>query len=370
MKTKELTAKNFDWINIKKGDAKVILNNALDEIKRDIQKIKAIKEEDRTFENTIEAFEYLGETGSEKMRYIEFLMNVHTDRAVVDEISKVVSEYTERTIELIYDEGLFRAFVEYKNKREKLDGERKILFEDTVKSFKRMGFELSRKDREKLKKNRQKISKFSLSYEQNLNRYQDFITLNKVDAIGLPQNILDRFNKDKNGNYIVTLDYPEIGPFLEFSPNDKKRKEISNKNLKKGGKRNLQLIKEIVKLRNENAKILGYKTHAHFVIEERMAKTPEDVYKFINPLIKKLNKIYKEENKKVLDVKTELKGVKQKGVTYYDGYYRAELSRRSLGFSSEDVRPYLSLQNVLDTLFGVYSKILGVEFRENKNIPT
>jgi thimet oligopeptidase len=370
MQTKKYTKKDFNWVNVKRGDASKILNNAIEELECDIKNIKEIKDFDRTFENTIEAFENMGNRGSQEMSYLGFLMNVHTDKKIVEEIHRSVEEYTNKTLELIYDDGLYKALVEYSNKKEKLSGEKKILFEENLKAFKRMGFGLTKGAREKLKKNRQKLSRLALSFENNLNKYQDSIILKKEDAFGIPDNILNRFSKDKNGDYVVTLDYPDIGPFLEYSPNDFKRKELSDKNNKKGGEENLKLIKEIVKLRGENARLLGYKTHAHYVIEERMAKTPENVFKFVNPLLKKLQKIYEEDNKRVLDIKSEIKGKKQKEITYYDGYYKAELLRRTLGFSSEELRPYLSLENVLGSLFSIYSKLFGISFKESKDIPT
>jgi Zn-dependent oligopeptidase len=133
-----------------------------------------------------------------------------------------------------------------------------------------------------------KLSKLSLNFRKNINDYQDYILCTREELSGLSERFISTLPKHTDDRYIVSLQYPHIGPFMGEAGHREKRKELAEKNLKKGGTKNLKIIEEIVKLRHEVATILGYKHHADFRTENRMAKTGKNVEDFQNNLLKKL----------------------------------------------------------------------------------
>jgi thimet oligopeptidase len=366
MKIKTLTPKDFSWTKWSEKDFKDFPQKAIEEIKKDYAEIKKIPSKERNFENTLMALERAGKNYGQLLTYVDFLAEVSPEKSVREAASKVGEEYSKLVVDIIYDEEVYRALKEYEAKREKLAPDAKKLLKDTMRGYKRMGFDLPKEKRNLLKKNLKELSRLAISFRKNINDYKDSITLTKKEAYGLPERYLEGLSKDKNGNFIVTLEYPDIGPFLENSPNDKKRKEITDKNLKKGGKKNIQILTKIINLRHENAKLLGYKSLAHYVIEERMAKTPEKVMQFLNDLYNKVRNGAKKEREEVANQKREILGDKKAKYDYFDGYYVNQLKKKKYSVDNDKVREYFPFEKVKEGLFEIYQMLLNVSFEKVK----
>ena len=319
-------------------------DKAIAEIKRDYAEIKKVPAKERTFENTVVALERSGKVYGQKLNFVGFLAEVSSHKNVREAAHKIEEEYSKKVVDIVYDDLIFKALKEYDARKEKLVGEDKKLFDDTMRGYRRMGFDLPKAKRNVLKKNLKELSKLSLQFRKNINDYKDFITLTKEEAVGLPERYLEGLKKDKKGRHIVTLEYPDIGPFLENSPNDKKRKEITDKNLKKGGRGNIVILEKIIRLRHKNSELLGYKTFAHFVIEERMAKTPETVINFLRGIERRIVKKAKKEREELLNLKREITGNKNAKSEYYDGYYANQLKKKSYSIDNEKIREYFPFE--------------------------
>lgn len=367
---KTLTAEDFSWTTWGVKDIKPLAKLAAATLKADHDRIKKIPKADRTFQNTVEALENSGEEVGQRVEYAKFLMEVSPKKEVREAAKKMIDEYSPLIVDIAYDEGVYIALKEYIAKKEKLSGIQKRLLDDMVRGYRRMGFELPKGKRDQLKKNIKLLNKLGLQFRKNINDYEDYITLTKEEAAGLSDRFLSGLKKDKKGRYIVTLEYPDIGPFIENSPNDKKRKEITDKNTQKGGKKNLIILEKIIELRNENAKLLGYKNHAEYVLEERMAKKPETVNSFINDLIKKLSKSSKAELDELTSFKREFTNDKKATFTYYDGYYANQLQKQKYNVDNEKVREYFPFEVVRKGIFEIYQKLLGVTFKRLTGFPT
>ncbi len=366
---KALSPKDFSWTSWKPHNFKDIVDTAIEELKNDYHTIKKIPPQLRTFDNTIVALERCGKEYGQKIHYVGFLAEVSPDKSVRDAAHRVEEEYSKKIVDVVYDEGMYIAVKEYASKKERLTGDAKILLNDTLRGYQRMGFDLPKDTQKILKNNLKKLSKLTLEFKKNINEYKDFITLTNEEAVGLSERYLQGLTKDKDGKYIVTLEYPDIGPFLENSPNDHKRKEITDKNARKGGQRNITLLQEMLALRNANAKLLGYKTFAHFVIEDRMAKTPETVMKFLHNTVTKIKKGAKKDREEILEFKRTFTENPKASFEYYDSYYVNQLQKKKYSVDNEKIREYFPFTAVRDGVFGIYQKLLGVTFERVTRFP-
>lgn len=366
---KTLTKADFEWVKWRPKDFRNFPTKAITELKNDYKKIKEIPIGERTFENTICALEQSGSEFGQKIHYVGFLAEISPDKSVREMAHKVIEEYSNNIIDVVYDEGIYKALCEYAERNEKLTDEDKILFDDTMRSYKRMGFGLSSVKQKFLKKNLKELSKLSLSFRKNINDYKDFITLTKEEAMGLGERFLSGLKKDKYGRYLVTLEYPDIGPFLENSPNDLKRKEIVDKNARKGGPENIKLLQRIIALREANAKLLGYTTFAHYAIEDRMAKTPENVMKFLTGILSKVKKGAQKDKEELLAFKREYTKNDKAIVEYFDSFYVNQLQNKKYAVDNEKIREYFPFEKVRKGVFETYQKLLGVKFVQNTDCP-
>ena len=201
---------------------------------------------------------------------------------------------------MILNSALFIKVKSVYNTREvlNLDPEQTMLLEKQYKGFSRNGANLNSEDKEKLRKIDTELSKLSLQFGENVladsNAFELHITHEK-DLIGLPEGAKEAArllakNRNKEG-WLITLDYPSYIPFVTYAENRALRRKLSiafgKKGFQNNENNNEKIVLNIVNLRHQRANILGYKTHAHFVLEERMAETPEKVLSFSEDLVRK-----------------------------------------------------------------------------------
>lgn len=368
MPVKALRPKDFSWAKWMAKDIAPLGKKALAIIKRDHEEVKVIPEAERTFENTVLLLER-GSKEGQRVRLAQFLMEVSPEKGVREAARKMAEDYSRKIVDLIYDDGVYKALKEYAAKKEKLKGEKKKLFKDMMRSYRRMGFDLPKKKRETLKGNLKKLSKLSIAFQKNINDYKDRITLTEEEAKGLSERFLSGLKKDKKGRYLVTLEYPDIGPFMENSPSDMKRKELADKSARKGGLRNLSILSEMIRLRHKNAGLLEYKSFAHYVIEDRMAKKPETVMKLLKSIVRKTEKRAIKEKEEVAKIKRQITGNKKARYEYYDGYYANQLKKKLFAVDNEKVREYFPFEKVKKGLFDTYQKLFGVKFKQLRGYP-
>src|SRR5690606_14934563 len=192
---------------------------------------------------------------------------------------------------------------------------------------------------------------------------------------GLPDGVIEAAKnlaeqQEKQG-WIFTLDYPSYLPFVTYAKNRELRKEIAIANGKKGFQdndfNNEENVLKIVKLRNERAQLLGYATHAAFVLEERMAQNPENVFNFLNELLEKAKPAAEKEFHELTDYAKKLDGIDQ--LQKWDGsYYSEKLKQERFNLDDEVLKPYFKLENVLNGAFEVANKLYGLIFTEVHNI--
>lgn len=348
---------------------------AIEEAEKNIARLKKNKAEP-DFENTLVALETASETLDQvTSAFYNQLSAVGGDElhALAAEIGPLGAKFSN---DVMLDAKLFKRVKAVYEKRDslKLTPEQKTVLEDTYKGFVRGGANLSKKKKERLREISERLSTLTPAFMQNSVKSAEAFEMiidKKSDLSGLPDSAIESAahaaeEKGYKGKWLFTLDYPSFGPFLQYADNRELREKIWRANASKAWKGefdNRANILETVKLKKERAKLLGYKTHAHYVLEERMAKTPEQVMDFL----KKLKKVYKPAAKKDL-AKLRKYAAKEHGLTelmpWDVGYYGEKLRKKLFDFTSEDFRPYLPLEKVLSGCFDHFSRLFGIKFEK------
>ncbi|MDB2420338.1 M3 family metallopeptidase, partial [Flavobacteriaceae bacterium] len=280
-------------------DYKPAIKEAIEICKQEIETIIS-NPETPSFQNTTEALEFTGQKLGRITSIFFNLNSAETSEAIqkiAQEISPWLSEFKN---DMILNSALFTKVKSVYDTRGvlNLDSEQTMLLEKQYKGFSRNGANLNNEDKEKLRKIDTELSKLSLQFGENVladsNAFKLHITDEK-DLKGLPDgakeaaNLLAK-NQNKEG-WLITLDYPSYIPFVTYAENRTLRKKLAiafgKKGFQNNENNNEEIVLNIVKLRHQRANLLGYKTHAHFVLEERMAETPEKVLSFSEDLLRK-----------------------------------------------------------------------------------
>ncbi len=339
------------------------------------------KEQSATFKDVVVALDDLRETISQISSIFYNLHSAHTN----DELEKIAPEIstklTKFSNDITLDPIVFARIEECWNSRDKqnLSTEEMMILNKTYKSFVRNGAKLDEKSKVRMREIDEALAKLSLSFSQNVlkatNNFEKYIT-DKNLLEGLPESFLEASSeaaekKGKKGQWLLTLDYPMIVPVLTYAKNRELRHEMFLAHSSKafsGELDNKPNILEVVKLRFERANLLGYATHADYVLEERMADTPAKVKNFLSELNKKAKPHAQTEIQKLTKLAFELDGIKQ--LEKWDSSYYSEiLKQREIGFDEEVLRPYFSLEKVISGIFQVTQKLYGLNYKELSDLP-
>jgi peptidyl-dipeptidase Dcp len=329
-----------------------------------------------TFENTIEALAFSGDV-LDRISSIFFNLN---SAETNDEIQKIAQEVSPLLSEFGNDvrlnPDLFARVKEVYEQREKLNlnPEQTTLLDKKYKSFSRNGANLPEDKKNQLREIDKELSKLSLQFGENVlaetHAFQLHLT-NEGDLAGLPEGTIEAArslakSQEKEG-WIFTLDYPSYVPFVTYADNRELRKKMAIAFGAKGFQNNefdnQEIVLKIAKLRFDRAQILGYATHAHFVLEERMAESPEKVKTFSNDLLEKAKPAALKEFAQLTAFAKELHGIEQ--LEKWDGaYYSEKLKQQLFSLDDEILKPYFQLEKVLDGAFSVAQKLYGITFEE------
>ena len=335
-----------------------------------------------TFKNTIEA---LDGTGIQLDRITSIFFNLNSAETN-DEIQKIAQEISPALSDfkndLLLNEKLFKRVKQvYENRTSlSLNKEQTMLLKKNYIGFTRNGANLSYKDKDKLREIDGKLSKLKLQFGENVlaetNKFYLQIT-NEKELSGLPDGVIEMAaqtaKEKKMTGWVFTLDYPSYVPFVTYSNLRELRKKITiafgQRAFKNNVNDNQASILEIVNLRHQRAQLLSYPSHAHFVLEERMAKTPEKVLEFLTELLEKAKPAAQSEFKKLEDFAKELDGIDQ--LEKWDAaYYSEKLKQKLFDLDDEKLKPYFKLENVIEGVFKIANKLYQLNFKEVYDVDT
>lgn len=366
---------------IKTEDFLPAVIKAINEAKAEIDAITSNPDKPN-FHNTIEALEFSGQQ-LDRITSIFFNLNAAETnddiQKTAQEISPLLSEFSN---DITLNLDLFQRIKEvYKQKEAlKLTKEQQTLLDKKYKSFSRNGANLKDEDKLKLREIDKKLSSLKLKFGENVladtHNYELHIT-DANDLEGLPDGAMEAArqlaeSKEKEA-WIFTLDYPSFIPFMTYAKNQELRRELAiaagKKGFQKNENNNENIVLEIAKLRHQRANLLGYKTHAHFVLEERMAKSPEAVSEFLNDLLEKAKPAALKEFEELQLFAKQTEGIEI--LRKWDSAYFAEkLKQQRFNLDDELLKPYFKLENVIDGVFKISEKLYDLHFEQVNNIDT
>lgn len=333
-----------------------------------------------TFYNTLEALDSCGSLISRNSSLLFNLNSAETSEALQKATQEAAPMLTKFQNDVRLNKKLFeRIQYVYKNEdRSKLNKEQLTLLEKEYNSFVRNGALLDEVEQEKLRKLDAQLAQLSLTFGENVLADTQAYSLHirsEEKLKGLPPAVIDMAKTtakqmDKEG-WVFTLDYPSYVPFMTYANDQDLRKQMSIAFGKRGfqdnDNNNSSIILEIVKLRQERAQILGYASHAAFVLEERMAQSPKKVKRFLDDLAEKALPAAKKEWKVLEDF--AFKKLDLKNLEKWDTAYASEkLKEAHLQLNEQELKPYFPLNGVLEGLFEVVNKLYKLEFKENKTL--
>ncbi|MEE1896747.1 M3 family metallopeptidase [Flavobacterium rakeshii] len=347
--------------------------------KKEIDEIISNPEE-ATFENTIEALSYSGDMLDRTSGIFFNLHSAETNddiQKIAMEVSPMLSEFSN---DIRLNKDLFERVKAVYDKRDSLTltPEQSTLLEKKYKSFARNGANLPEDKKSRLREIDKELSQLSLKFGENVlaetNAFQLHIT-NENDLSGLPEGAIEAAHEvakslEKDG-WVFTLDFPSYMPFMTYADNRELRKKMALAFGAKGFQNNefdnQETVLQIVKLRHERANLLGYKSHADFVLEERMAESPEKVRTFLNDLLVKAKPAAQKEFAELTAFAKELDGLDH--LEKWDGaYYAEKLKQKLFNLDDEKLKPYFELDKVLNGAFTIAGKLYGISFTEVQDI--
>lgn len=261
-----------------------------------------------------------------------------------------------------------------------LTPEENCLLEKSYEGFVRSGALLDEAGKDRLRKLTEEASMLSLQFSQNVLKENKAYTLHITDEQqldGLPYTAREAAHEAAKEHglkgWVFTLDAPSYGPFMMYSTQRELRKELymarNTLCIKDNDTNNLELCKRLINLRREMAQLLGYDTFADYVMKHRMATKVENVYKLLNDLIEAYKPKAIEEREEVEALAKEEEGAAFKMEPWDLAYYSQLLKKKKYDLDPEMLRPYLELGNVIKGVFGLATRLYGITFKENKEIP-
>lgn len=364
--------------NIKHEDFKPAIEQAIEDAKSEINEIVQ-NTDPPNFVNTIVALENVGKKLTIISSTFFNLNSAETNdylQSLAEEISPMLTEYAN---DIILNEQLFEKIkiVYDTTLKSKLSQEEVRLLDKTYKDFSKNGALLSSEDKNNLRQISNELAILSVKFGQNVlketNDYFLHISESK-DMEGIPESIKEMAKQEaENRNlkgWVFTLHYPSYVPFITYSANRELRKEIYTAYMQRACKdneyNNEDIIHKIVELRSKKAKLLGFKTYADLILQERMASAPKLVYDFLYDLLHKAKPFAQKEIQ-------DLKNIASRdGITemmpYDHAFYAEKLRQEKFSFSEEELKPYFPLHQVLNAAFDVAKKLYGLTFIEREDI--
>ena len=335
-----------------------------------------------TFKNTIDALETSGELLNKVASVFGNQQGANTNDSIKAIAKEITPKLTAHWDAINLNDKLFeRIKTVYNNKeKENLTPEQLTVLDKYYQGFVRGGANLSPEDKETFKKLNSELSMLSLQFGENLlNETNNFklVIDNEKDLSGLPENVIATAataakNAGLEGKWVFTLHNPSMIPFLQYADNRDLREKIYKAYINRCNNDNeydnKEIISKITSLRVQKAQLLGYDTHAAFILDNNMAKTPENVYDLCNQIWNAALPIAKKEAKELQDmIRKEGKNFKLQPWDWR--YYAEKVKKAKYGLDENELRQYFPLENVREGAFYTANKLYGITFTEIKDIP-
>ncbi len=338
-----------------------------------IAELVAIPDGERTFSNTLLALEEAVEPVAQASGQYAFMAYVAADddlRAAAREWDEKLDKYL---VGLSFREDLYAAIKAFAGTPEAaaLRGEDARWLAHELRDYRRNGFDLPAGQRQRVRELFDELVELDVQFRKNIDEYEDGIVVSREQLAGMPEAWIENLARVEEGGetrYRVSLDYPEIQPFMANSPDQSLRRELFEKDQRKGGAANVRILERAIEARAEVARLLGYDSWAAYRTEVRMAGTREAVAEFLSALREKVSRKAERDMAEMRQLARERTGSDE--VNIWDWrYWHNELLKTKYAVDDFEVAKYFPLDAVIDGLFDVYQAVLGVRFTEAPAAP-
>ena len=335
-----------------------------------------------TFANTIEPYELSGEMLNRVSTVFGNQLSANTNPKLQDLANKLMPMLSEHENDISLNPQLFaRIKAVYDNKvNEQLNKEQLKLLEDIYIGFTRNGANLSEEQKATFREITMQLSLLSLQFNNNLLNETNAYHLHLTDPNqlqGLPESAIEAAKEaaQQKGleGWIFTLKAPSFSPFMMYADHRELRQELymayHTRCTHNNEYNNIEVVKQLVNLRLKVAQLLGYNTYADYVLERRMAQDKQHVYQLENDLLAAYKQTALQELEEMQSLARELEGDDFELMPWDLGYYAHKLKERKFDLDNEKLRPYFELNQVKQGVFGLATRLYGITFKPNKDIP-
>lgn len=335
-----------------------------------------------TFANTIEPYELSGEMLKRTTTVFSNQLSANTNDALQELANKLTPMLSEHENDICLNEQLFARIKQvYDNRdQEQLSHEQQKLLEDIYIGFTRNGANLNDEQKTTFRELTKQLSLLSLQFSNNLLKETNDYQLHLTDADnlrGLPASVVESAKEaaEEKGmeGWVFTLHSPSFGPFMMYADNRELRKQLymayHTRCTHDNTQNNMEIVKQLVNLRMQVAQLLGYPTYADYALERRMAQDQAHVYQLFNDLLNAYSPTAHQEVAEMQALARELEGDDFTFMPWDLAYYAHKLKERKFNLDSEKLRPYFELSKVKEGVFGLATRLYGITFKKNEDIP-
>lgn len=358
------------------GDIQVQTKKIMQQASHDVDAIVAIPVQDRKYANTFGAFDTIVAAAHCWMEALvtlkmlsphDYIRNA-ANQALVDIEAFLIEKAAQNPA--LYK--VFKAYADTQAVQEQLLDEQRYYLKEVIKDFERNGLNLPVDQQEHIKTLKKALSEQALQFDTNINVDNRFIVVTREELAGLDDNFIDALQRAEDGKYKVGIDYPTYVPVMENCTVESTRKDLWHEYNQRGYPANEPVLAEIIKLRDELAKQLGFASYAHLDIDDSMAQTPERVEQFLEGLIAKVTK--KSEQEALILSKNLPAGIALspdgKFYPWNYAYAKNEYKKQYFAIDELEIAKYFPLENTIKKLLSIYEQFLNVHFKTIATSPT
>lgn len=347
-----------------------INNNAqwvTEQTTQELENIFKIPDDQRTFANTIKAFDATAAQFSVVADVLSILEMISPDQAIRDACRAQVVKLREFAVDTFASKtvyNVFKSYVEQKSSQEKLSSEAQYFLDESMRSFARQGLSLPDDEYLQIQNLKKDLSKLSIQFDTNIAIDKSFILAKKEELEGVDENLFASLEKDEQGNYKLGCDYPTFFEVMDNCHNSQTRKKFSRKFNQRAYPQNYALLKSIMELRHQLALKLGFESYAALDVESEMVKSPARAYDFLQNLITKCQIKVDQE---VRDLMRELpEGIQLNDEGKFNpwdfSYVKESFKKKHLDIDERKIAEYFTVEKTIDGIFEIYQNFLGLKF--------
>ncbi|XP_071117688.1 thimet oligopeptidase-like [Haliotis cracherodii] len=372
VRSMSVTGNLLSW-KITADDIKTSADELIVKTKAAYDTVGLLKPEEVNYRNVVKALADNDCQYSVKRNNLDFVQHVYADKSLRDVSVEADKKLSEFEVEMSMRQDVFDAIVAFqKNNKADISPEAKRYVERLIKLGKRNGLHLPKNVQNRIKELKKRMSDLGIDFSKNLNEENTILEFTEEELVGLPGDFLKALEKTESGQYKVSLKYPHYFPCMKKARNPDTRRKMETAFNSRCLKENTPILEELVKLRHEKAQLLGFPTHSAFILDMRMAKTPEAVDTFLKDLTEKLQLLRKEEMEDFLRFKKEeceTYGYENDGkVNYWDfRYYMTMSEEKKYAVDHNRLKEYFPMEKVTKGLLEIYQELLGLKFSQIKD---